>query len=993
MHERERAVADRLLAAETPQAVETALFESYVEEPYDIDGLLTELRVRRQRLLQNGRPAEAALVAALTGAVREHRALLERLAQEHGRTDAGRRRNSWPRDLRPPEHLTRSVLEQGVADLVDQGDLDRALQAAHRAAGVPLVDPAESVVVTSVRLSLAQRLREAGRPRDALDVLEEAGLPPSVMGDSANMEIAAARLHILRGLLWEDVGDYRLGRRAYRTALDHAVRVGAVSWRFKAWTCLAASYGKSGRYRQAVTEYRRIVAFARTLTDAHAHWFVAALNDLGTALRDAGDRDAARSHHLYVLALFEKSRATGASQSAAWFRLGDLARDEEDTAGALTAYTNGFWSAIAADVVRQGVLDTLSRLHRALPGDDELLETATLFCMTVLNEEQEDWLLTWSLRRALGGLAQRLGRHEGAVAQLRELARDAATRGRQWRLSAAGELADGLLLWHEQEGPPGTLQEAFDILWQARAGMAADLDDTAGTSADHHAVVTDYRHIHVRLVDLLLDHGREVRSPDSRTPTELAFDLYEEIRAGAHLRQMARAPMTPPDSVPEEVRRAEEELLAALSDPSPGVEQRRATEARLAGVHDLMAAHAPDYVRLRRGRPHRFEDLRSHLRSRPDAEHIAFVSFHCGARSTIVFTYVPGTDRLTVVRAPVGEERLSEVTRLLRHTFDGSPHDFPPRAPLHPRRPWRRDISFLAELTPLLAAFLPVTDGRELLYVCSDGPLHGLPLSAVPTPEGPPLAARHAVAHVSGASALLHAAARHQARRKRRTQRTPEVFCASVAAREDPVPEQLEGDAELLRAAGWPATALTGEHATRQAVLQRLDTAAVAHITCHGYFDTREPLDSGLLLAQNGRRPSKLPEAQSLIARLDHMLTVRDLARRALPTRLLTLRACATGLRDEHSAGDVEGLVQALLYAGAGTVVAALWNVDECSSRRLLVDFYSRLRSDPDQPLWRVFWQAQKKMFETPSPPWEAHPYHWAALALFSDRSDDWMDT
>lgn len=101
MHERERAVADRLLAAETPQAVETALFESYVEEPYDIDGLLTELRVRRQRLLQNGRPAEAALVAALTGAVREHRALLERLAQEYGRTDAGRRRNSWPRDLRP----------------------------------------------------------------------------------------------------------------------------------------------------------------------------------------------------------------------------------------------------------------------------------------------------------------------------------------------------------------------------------------------------------------------------------------------------------------------------------------------------------------------------------------------------------------------------------------------------------------------------------------------------------------------------------------------------------------------------------------------------------------------------------------------------------------------------------------------------------------------------------------------------------------------------
>ncbi|WP_189316466.1 CHAT domain-containing protein [Streptomyces brasiliensis] len=400
-----------------------------------------------------------------------------------------------------------------------------------------------------------------------------------------------------------------------------------------------------------------------------------------------------------------------------------------------------------------------------------------------------------------------------------------------------------------------------------------------------------------------------------------------------------------------------------------------------------MSAHAPDYVRLRRGRPYRFADLRSHLRSLPDVEHIAFVSFHCGARATTVFIFVPDTDRLTASRVPVGEKRLTDLARRLRHIFDGAPNDFPPTAPLHPRRPWRRDISFLAELTPLLAAFLPLTRGRELLYVSGDGPLPGLPLSAVPTPEGPPLAARHAVVYVSGASALLHAAARHQAHKGHGTL---EVFCAAVAAREDPVPERLEGDAELLSAAGWPVIALTGEDATRQAVLHRLGTAAIAHITCHGYFDTREPLDSGLLLAQNGRRPSKMPAGQSVIARLDHLLTARDLARSALPTRLLTLRACATGLRDEHAVGDLEGLVQALLYAGADTVVASLWNVDEHSSRRLLVDFYRGLRSDPGQPLWRTFWHAQKKTLETPGQPWEAHPYHWAALALFGDGSDNW---
>ncbi|PJM91452.1 CHAT domain-containing protein [Streptomyces sp. CB01373] len=987
MHERERDVAQRLLAAQTPQEVEAVLLESYGREPYDANAVIDELRACEQWLLENGRPAEAALVAALADEVGERRDLFELMAQAQARREAGHGRSTWPGNRQPPEHLERSLRERDVADLLDRGELDLALQAAHQAAGVPLVDPRESLAVVSVRTNLAERLRGAGRPREALDVLADLELPESVFADSVTTEIFATRFHILCGSLHEDVYDHRLGRISYRRAIDHAVRSGDGSWQFRAWTSLAASYSSSGRNRQALTEYRRIVAFTRTLSDPG--WFVAALNNLGTALRQAGDRDAARSHHLHVLAVFQQLQVTGVSQSAAWFRLGDLARDEADLERALTAYTQGFWSALAAKATRQGVVDTLTRLHEVLPGDDELLETAVVFAAPLLAEERDDWLLTWSVRRGYGGLLQRRGRHESAVVLLRALAADAATKGRKWRLMAAGELVDGLLLWHRQEGPPGTLQEAFDVLWQACSGMAADLDGIAGTSADHHAVVTDYRHVHGRLADLLLDHGQDLRLPDSRTPTELAFDLHEDIRAGALLQHMARAPMTPPDGVPEDLRRAEEELLAALTDPASDPGHQRTAAARLAGVHDLMAAHAPDYVRLRRGRPFRFADLRRWLRSRPGAGHIAYVSFHCGARETTVFTYVPGADRLTATRVPVGRSQLTGLGQRLRRTFDGSPHDFPPLAPLHPRRPGRRDISFLAELTPLLVAFLPLTAGRDLLYVCSDGPLHGLPLSAVPTPEGPPLGARHAVAHVSGASALLYAAARDQARRDRPAG-PPEVFCASVAAREDPVPGRLEGDAGLLKAAGWPATALTGEDATRQAVLDRLGTATVAHITCHGYFDTREPLDSGLLLAQHGRRPSKMPGGQSLIARLDYMLTARDLARNVLPTRLLTLRACASGLRDEHSAGDVEGLVQALLYAGAGTVVAALWNVDEHSSRRFLVDFYSQLRSDPGQPLWRAFWQAQKNMLETPGTPWEAHPYHWAALALFSDGSDDW---
>lgn len=112
------------------------------------------------------------------------------------------------------------------------------------------------------------------------------------------------------------------------------------------------------------------------------------------------------------------------------------------------------------------------------------------------------------------------------------------------------------------------------------------------------------------------------------------------------------------------------------------------------------------------------------------------------------------------------------------------------------------------------------------------------------------------------------------------------ALSAPAAAREDAAPERLESDATLLSAAGWPVTALNGVQATRQAVLQGMRTARIAHITCHGYFDTHEPLDSGLLLAPAGKRPSKMPESQSVASRLDHLLTARDIAGGALQTKV-----------------------------------------------------------------------------------------------------------
>ncbi|WP_167739675.1 CHAT domain-containing protein [Streptomyces subrutilus] len=88
--------------------------------------------------------------------------------------------------------------------------------------------------------------------------------------------------------------------------------------------------------------------------------------------------------------------------------------------------------------------------------------------------------------------------------------------------------------------------------------------------------------------------------------------------------------------------------------------------------------------------------------------------------------------------------------------------------------------------------------------------------------------------------------------------------------------------------------------------------------------------------------------------------------------------------RDAHSTGYLEGIVQALLQSGVRTVVATLWDVDDTSSRALFADFYRRLMGDDGRPApWRALWEAQRAMLRQPEEPWQSHPFHWAAPALF----------
>lgn len=103
----------------------------------------------------------------------------------------------------------------------------------------------------------------------------------------------------------------------------------------------------------------------------------------------------------------------------------------------------------------------------------------------------------------------------------------------------------------------------------------------------------------------------------------------------------------------------------------------------------------------------------------------------------------------------------------------------------------------------------------------------------------------------------------------------------------------------------YPGAAVrVGAEATVAEVLDRLGGARVAHLTCHGRFDSRQPLFSSLRLA-------------------DGHLTLHDVARLRRAPETVVLSACHAATSAALPGDELLGLPGAFLAAGASTVVAA----------------------------------------------------------------------
>lgn len=317
-----------------------------------------------------------------------------------------------------------------------------------------------------------------------------------------------------------------------------------------------------------------------------------------------------------------------------------------------------------------------------------------------------------------------------------------------------------------------------------------------------------------------------------------------------------------------------------------------------------------------------------------------------------------------------------------------------------------RDLSVMV-LSPFAGEL-----NKHRIIVVADGALHYVPFQVLPisSAQNEPLAGNYEIVNAPSASILGEL-------RKEATQRRPTkvlaafgdpVFASNYAQRKDATGSELAAsmqameiaplqnalrDIELNGDAFDPSvikplfyakrelanlrdSATSGEtfvasgfEATRERLLATdLTQYAILHFATHGLLDPKRPENSGLVLSTVGR------EGQTQ----NGFVGLQDIYGLRAPVDLVVLSACQTALGKDVRGEGLLGLTRGFMYAGASSVLASLWKVDDEATGELMRQFYDNMLQREMTPA-AALRAAQNSIREKPE--WNA-PYYWAGFTL-----------
>ena len=220
------------------------------------------------------------------------------------------------------------------------------------------------------------------------------------------------------------------------------------------------------------------------------------------------------------------------------------------------------------------------------------------------------------------------------------------------------------------------------------------------------------------------------------------------------------------------------------------------------------------------------------------------------------------------------------------------------------------------EISDLMVPIVEVTAPGDIIALVPHGRLHALPLHNAVLDDGV-LVERNPIFYAPSASLIWCG--------RRNAQASPPSRACVLADPAADLPfSRAEATmvSEFLQTSVWAGAAATLQN-LRAAIAERPDAL---HLSCHGWFDESQPMQSGLsLIGASGQ---------------EALLTAEELKESDFAVRLVVLSACVSGRVSAKPGEEVYGVARALLQAGASSLVATVSDIPDIVGYLLAREFY-----------------------------------------------------
>jgi len=513
------------------------------------------------------------------------------------------------------------------------------------------------------------------------------------------------------------------------------------------------------------------------------------------------------------------------------------------------------------------------------------------------------------------------------------------------------------------------------------------------------------------LLDILAESHADIRQ--GVDPSLLARERQLQRSLNAREQYHMRLLSGRPDE--KQLATVEKELESLLSDYQQVKAQIRQS--------------SPHYAALTQPRPLSVAEIRQQLLD----DNTLLIEYSLSAERS--FMWVVTKDDLMDFELPKRDEIEAEA----RHVYDlltARNHRVKDETPLQRQsRIGKADADYAqsaAALSQILlgpAATQLAQPGKKRLLIVGDGALQYIPFSALPLPAtgNPekrekgrnllrhsssfiPLIATHEIVSLPSASTL--AVLRQDAGSRKSSEKLLAVLADPVFEGDDPRVEArlaakagpaapaetvpMAGAVERsasesgvsrflrLRFTRAEAEAITGfapegkrytalDFTASKAIVNQSDLSQFRflHFATHGLLNSQHPELSGVVLS--------LVDEQGQPQ--DGFLRMHEIFNLKLNADLVVLSGCQTALGKEIKGEGLIGLTRGFMYAGARSVMASLWSVEDKATAELMKRFYAgMLNEGMSSPA--ALCAAQRAMMKDKR--WE-QPYYWAAFTLQGD--------